>query len=187
MRKYSFLFVLLGAALLILFTSSCMKSMSPEELKASVEIVNVETKWVSKTYAPWPPKLILVPVFSFQVKNVSNKPLNYVNFNAIFKFKGDQDNFGDNFLAAIRKEPVMPGQLSKVISLKSNFGVEGRNLASFKDNPEWKPVICRLFIQSKGSPHVLLGEYDVSRTIDFKEPEPVGMEKKEERKEEKKD
>ena len=156
--------------------------MAPEELKASLEVVNVETKWVAKTYQPWPPKLILVPVISFQVKNVSAKPMNYINFNAIFKFKNDRENFGDNFLAAIRKEPIPPDQLSKVITLKSNFGVEGRNLASFKDNPEWKPVQCRLFVQSKGSIHVLLGEYDVSRTIDFKEPEPVGLEKKEEKK-----
>jgi hypothetical protein len=182
MRKFTFLFILVSVGLTLFFSSSCMKSMSPEELKASVEIVNVDTKWVSKTYQPWPPKLILVPVISFQVKNISNKPLNYVNFNAIFKFKDERENFGDCFLAAIRKEPVVPGQLSKVITLKSNFGAEGRTLASFKDNPEWKPAICRLFIQSKGSVHVLLGEYDVSRKIDFKEPEPVGMEKKDEKK-----
>lgn len=182
MRKHTFIFILVSAGLILSFSSSCLKSTSPEELKASVEIVNIETKWVAKTYMPWPPKLILVPVISFQVKNISDKPLNYVNFNAIFRFKGDQENLGDNFLAAIRKEPVPPGELSKVITLKSNFGVEGKSLASFKDNPEWKPVICKLFIQSKGSIHVLLGEYDVSRTIDFKEPEPVGMEKKEEKK-----
>jgi hypothetical protein len=182
MRKCTSFFIFVAAALIVSFSSSCMKSMSPEELKASLEVVNVETKWVSKIYKPWPPKLILVPVISFQVKNISNAPLNYVNFNGIFKFKNDTENFGDNFLAAIRKEPVLPGQLSKVITLKSNFGVEGRNLASFKDNPEWKPVMCRLFVQSKGSVHVLIGEYDISRTIDFKEPEPVGMEKKEEKK-----
>lgn len=182
MRKSTFLIILGSAALIIFFSSSCIKSMSPDELKASLEVVNVDTKWVAKTYQPWPPKLILVPVFSFQVKNISDKPLNYMNFNAIFKFKDENENFGDNFLAAIRKEPVMPGQLSKVITLKSNFGSEGRNLATFKDNPQWKPVICRLFVQSKGSIHVLLGEYDISRTIDFKEPEPVGLEKKEEKK-----
>jgi hypothetical protein len=182
MRKPTFLAILVSAAMTLSFSSSCVKSPSPDELKASIEIVNVETKWVAKTYQPWPPRLILVPVISFQVKNVSAKPLNYMNFNGIFKFKDEKENFGDNFLAAIRKEPVMPGQLSKVITLKSNFGVEGKSLATFKDNPGWKPTMCRLFVQSKGSPHILLGEYDVSRTIDFKEPEPVGMEKKEEKK-----
>jgi hypothetical protein len=173
---------ILTLAILVMISLPACKSMSPEELKASVEIVDVQTKWVEKTYQPWPPKLTLVPTISFRVKNVGDKPLNYLNFNAIFKFKDEQENLGDNFLAAIRKEQIEPGGTSPVITLKSNFGVEGKSLASFKDNPQWKPVICKLFIQSKGSPHILLGEYDVSREIDFKEPEPVGMEKKEDKK-----
>ncbi len=173
---------MLALAVLVMLSLSACKSMSPEEIKASVEIVDVQTKWVEKTYQPWPPKLTLVPTISFRVKNVGDKPLNYLNFNAIFKFKDEQENLGDNFLAAIRKEPIEPGGTSPLITLKSNFGVEGKSLASFKDNPQWKPVVCKLFIQSKGSPHILLGEYDVSREIDFKEPEPVGMDKKEEKK-----
>ncbi|MEW5899845.1 MAG: hypothetical protein AB1715_00095 [Acidobacteriota bacterium] len=174
-------YVVLAAFVMFAFPS-CTKTPSPEELKASVEIVEVSSKWVSKEYQPWPPKLTLVPTISFRVKNASAKPLNYMNFNAIFKERDDQENLGDNFLAAIRKQPILPGETSHVITLKSNFGVEGKSLASFKDNPQWKPVICRLFIQSKGSPHVLLGEYDISRTIDFQEPEPVGTEKKKEEK-----
>jgi hypothetical protein len=163
-----------------LFLPAC-KSMSTEELKKAIEVTDVETKWVSKEYRAWPPKLVLVPVISFRVKNVSDKPLRYVNFNAIFKFKGEKQNLGDNFLAAIRKKPVMPGEKSKVITLKSNFGVEGKNLNSFENNPQWKPVVVQLFTRSLGSDFVLLGEWEVSKTIDFKEDQvtPV-VEKKEE-------
>ena len=178
MRKNTLIGLIIGVALASLFLSSC-KGIYPEELKGSVEIVEMSSKWVAKTYQPWPPKLVLVPTISFRVKNISDKPINYLNFNAIFKFRDDQENLGDNFLAAIRKEPIPPGEASPVITLKSNFGVEGTSLAKFKDNPQWKTVICKLFIQSKGSIHVLLGEYEVSREIDFKEPEPVGTEKKE--------
>jgi hypothetical protein len=181
MKRKPLLGIVIMVALLSFLLSAC-KGVSPEELKASVEIIDVTSKWVEKTYQPWPPKLTLVPTISFRVKNVSDKPLNYLNFNAIFKFRDDQENLGDNFLAAIRKEPILPGESSRVITLKSNFGVEGKSLASFRDNPQWKPMICRLFIQSKGSPHILLGEYDISREIDFKEPEPVGVEKKDEEK-----
>lgn len=177
MKKKVPFVALLAVALVLPWLPAC-KSISPEELKNSVEIIDIQTKWVAKAYQPWPPKLILVPAISFRVKNVSAKPLNYINFNAIFRFKDEKENLGDNFLAAIRKDPIPPGEASAIITLKSNFGVEGKTLASFKDNPQWKPVVCRLFIQSKGSPHILLGEYDISRTIDFKEPEPVGIEKK---------
>ena len=181
MRRNTVLGLVMSVALVSLLLPSC-KSISPEELKASVEIVELSSKWVAKTYQPWPPKLTLVPTITFRVKNISGQPINYLNFNAIFKFRDDQENLGDNFLAAIRKQPIPPGETSQVITLKSNFGVEGKSLAQFKDNPQWKPMICKLFIQSKGSVHVLLGEYEISREIDFKEPEPVGMEKKEEEK-----
>ncbi len=177
MRRNAVLGLVIAIALSSLLLSSC-KGVSPEELKASLEIVEVSSKWVAKTYQPWPPKLVLVPTISFRVRNVSDKPINYLNFNAIFKSRDELENMGDNFLAAIRKQPVPPGQTSEVITLKSNYGVEGKSLAQFKDNPQWKPVICKLFVQSKGSVHVLLGEYEISREIDFKEPEPVGTEKK---------
>jgi hypothetical protein len=177
MRKTTILGLVIGFAFISLLLVSC-KGVSPEELKASLEIVEVSSKWVAKTYQPWPPKLTLVPTITFRVKNVSDRPVNYLNFNAIFKFRDDLENLGDNFLAAIRKDPIPPGETSQVITLKSNFGVEGTSLAKFKDNPQWKTVICKLFVQSKGSIHVLLGEYEISRDIDFKEPEPVGTEKK---------
>jgi hypothetical protein len=181
MKKSAVLGLLIAIALGSIVLTSC-KSTSPEELKAAVEIMDVGSKWVAKSYQPWPPKLILVPTITFKVKNISARPLNYLNFNAIFKFRDDQENLGDNFLAAIRKDPIPPGESSQPITLKSNFGVEGKSLAQFQDNPQWKTVICKLFVQSKGSVHVLLGEYEISREIDFKEPEPVGTEKKEEEK-----
>ncbi|MFW6160246.1 MAG: hypothetical protein ACOC57_03800, partial [Acidobacteriota bacterium] len=131
---------------------------------------------------PWPPKLILVPAVSFKVKNISDKPMRYINFNANFRFRDDFENLGDCFLAAIRKDPVLPGEKSDVILLKSNYGVEGKSKASFKDNPHWKPVIVKLFVQSKGSQYVLLGEWGIAKKIDFEEPEDVGIPEKEEKK-----
>jgi len=185
MRKWTFLLITIIVVVGIFFIlqkAGLLKTMSSEELKNSLEIIDVETKWVSKYYQPWPPKLILVPAISFRVKNLSNKPLHYINFNANFRFKDDYENLGDCFLAAIRGKPIMPGELSERIILKSNYGVEGKNLSSFHNNPHWKLVIVKLFVQSKGSQYVLLGEWEVSRKIDFKEPEPVGKVKKESKK-----
>jgi len=172
MKKSASFILLAGGALSVLLMSSC-KSMSTDELKKTIEIIDVETKWVSKYYQPWPPRLLLVPVLSFRVKNIGVEPLTYINFNAIFKFKGDPENLGDNFLAAIRGKAIQEGDVSDVITLKSNFGVEGKSVESIRSNPQWKPAGVKLFARSKGSQFVLIGEWDVSRTIDFKEPEPV--------------
>src|SRR4030065_585091 len=110
MRRNTVLGLVMSVALVSLLLPSC-KSISPEELKASVGIVELSSTWVAKT--------------------------------------------------------------NKDITQKNNYEQEGNSLAQFKHNPQWKPMICKLFVQSKGSVHVLLGEYEISREIDFKEPEPV--------------
>jgi len=161
-------------AILALAVLPACKTMSREELQASLEVLDYTSTWVSKYYQPWPQRLILVPQISFRIKNIGAKPLTYVNFNAVYQFKGDPENFGDAFLAAIRGKAVPPGGTSDLIVLKSNLGVDGKNVEGIRNNPEWKPALVRLFAMSKGSHPVLLGVYDVSRDIDFKEPEPVG-------------
>jgi len=171
MKRYAASVFVLGA--LALAALPGCKVMSSEELRGSIEILDYGSSWVSKYYQPWPPRLFLVPQITFRVKNVGPKPLTYVNFNAVFNFKGDPENFGDAFLAAIRGKAVQPGGTSPVITLKSNLGVEGKNLAGIRDNPAWKQAEVRLFAISKGSQPVLIGVFDVSRDIDFKEPEPV--------------
>jgi len=172
MKRFAPCALVLGV--LALAVLPACKVMSSEELKNSIEVLDYTSVWVSKYYQPWPPRLILVPQISFRIKNIGPKPLNYVNFNAVFNFKGDPENFGDAFMAAIRAKAVLPGETSPVITLKSNLGVDGKNLAGIRDNPGWEQAQVRLFAISKGSHPVLLGVFDVSRDIDFKEPEPVG-------------
>ncbi len=167
--------IILAVIIVSFFEVGCGKSMSPAELKATMQIVDVDTMWVSKFYQPWPPRLILVPAFSFRVKNVSSRPLSYINFNAVFRFKADNENLGDCFLAAIRGKPVLPGEMSDLITLKSNFGVEAKNVNSFKDNPRWRIVVARMFVSSRGSQPVPMGDFQISQRIDFKEPEAVHM------------
>jgi len=171
---------------IVLFLASC-KTASDAEVKSVIEVNILETKWVVKEYRQWPnPKLVLVPAVTYQIKNNSQEPLRFININAIFKEKNAVGNLGDSFYNAIRKDPVPPGGSSPVLSQKSNYGVEGINLESFKLTVGWKTYYVKLFAQWKGSRPVLLGEWPVSRTIDFKEPEPVHMGKEKKKPESKK-
>lgn len=158
------------------WTTGCSPQMSVEELKASVELVDIDTRWEKKYYQPWPPKLILVPAISFKIKNIGEIPLQYVYCNAIFKFEDENQNLGDNFVAGIGGDPVNPGELSDTISLQSFQGVEGQNLAHFEGNPAWQVAEAKVFVKSKGSQYVEVGNYKISRKINFQEPDPVGME-----------
>ncbi len=131
MKRYAS-FVLVLGVLALAVLAGC-KVMSSEDLKNSIEVLDYTSTWVSKYYQPWPPRLILVPQISFRIKNIGLKPLSYVNFNAVYQFKGDPENFGDAFKAAIRGRAIPPGGTSDVIVLKSNLGVEGKNLAGIRD------------------------------------------------------
>jgi hypothetical protein len=183
MKKVKWATIVILAALLSgSLQTGCTKPPSQEELKASIEVLDVKTVWTKKLYSPWPPKLILVPAISFRIKNISDKPLRYVNFNAIYNYEGMNQNLGDGFIpSAISRKPLNPGEVSDAFLVKSSYGVEGKNLNDIKYNPEWKTAYAKLFAQSRGSKPVLLGEWKISRDIDFKEPEPYPPTKKEEK------
>jgi hypothetical protein len=171
-----------GAALLAVLaalTLTACKQPSIAQVQASLEVVNLQTKWVVKEYKQWPqPKLVLVPVAQFQVRNKSVEPLKNINFNAIFKKPDEKENRGDNFLATIRDQPILPGAESPVVVLKSNFGLEGRNLEHFKLYPKELTYVVKIFAQYGGSRPSLLGEFPVSGEIDFKPDAPVHMDGK---------
>jgi hypothetical protein len=170
---------LAAAAVIVIFGQTGCKSMNDEEVKASIEVTDVSTNWVMKEYRQWPnPKLTLVPTVTFRIHNLTGETLKYINFNAIFREENAIENLGDQFKAVIRDEGIPPNDYSPVITLKSNFGVAGTTLESFKNNPLWRTYDVRLFAQMGGSRHVPMGEWKVSRDIDFKEDTAVPTDKK---------
>ncbi len=176
MKKMPFILAIIVIGIIILALShftGLMKTMSHEELEGSFELLDIETKWVEKTYQPWPPKLVLVPAISFKIKNISDAPLKYVYINANFKFRDDVAILGDGFIEAIRGEPLMPGDTSETILLKSTHGIDGQNLEHFKSSPffQSKVVDVKVFAKSQGSQYIPVGEWEISKNIEFKEPE----------------
>lgn len=170
--------LILTVLALIIFYSACGVVPTIEELKTYFEIIDFKSKWVKKYYSPWPEKLTLAPEISFQVKNLSDKPLKFVYFNAIFTLRGVKTVQGDALYSALTKEPLMPGEVSDIITMTSNYGVEGKRLSDFKDNPAWEISSIKLFVKLKGSRYAELGEWDISKDIDFKPDEPLKPKKK---------
>jgi hypothetical protein len=176
MKKLPFILAVIAIGIIVFAIShftGLLNTMSHEELEGSFELLDIETKWVEKTYQPWPPKLVLVPAISFKIKNVSDAPLKYVYINANFKFRDDVAILGDGFIEAIRGEPLMPGDTSETILLKSTHGIDGQNLEHFKSSPffQSKVVDVKVFAKSQGSQYIPVGEWEISKNIDFKEPE----------------
>jgi hypothetical protein len=191
MKKMPFILAIIALFILVVAVAhftGLLKTMSHEDLEGAFELLDVETKWVEKSYQPWPPKLVLVPAISFKIKNVSEEPLKYLYVNANFKFRDDVANLGDGFIEAIRGEPLMPGATSENILLKSTHGIDGQNLEHFKSSPffQSKTVDVKVFAKSQGSQYIPVGEWEVSKNIDFKEPDPLEKEPEKKKAEEKK-
>lgn len=147
------------------------KERKGKAIKDCIEIVGVETKWVKKYYQPRPPKLTIVPTISFRIKNVSEEALRKINFIAKFRFAGGGD-LGDCLLTTLEELPLLPGEVSDVITLMTRLGVEGKSVSHFRNSRHWKVVAVKVFVQSVGSRRNLLGEWKVSRIIDLKSPSP---------------
>ena len=158
--------------ILTLIQIGCQRPPTAEELKASLEIIDMETKWVKKYYQPWPQKLILVPAISFRIKNLTEKAVRFINLEAVFRFIDDTQTLGEGFLPGLPGGPIPPGGVSDVILMKCRLGVEGKSVNHFRNSPAWQTASVKLFVRSKGSRFILIGEWEVSRKIDFKEPEP---------------
>ena len=176
MKKLPFILAIIALFIIVVAVAhftGMLKTMSHEDLEGSFELLDVETKWVEKSYQPWPPKLVLVPAISFKIKNVSEEPLKYLYVNANFKFRDDVANLGDGFIEAIRRDPLMPGDTSKTILLRSTHGIDGQNLEHFKSSPFFlsKVVDVKVFAKSQGSQYIPVGEWEVTKNIDFTEPE----------------
>ena len=178
MKKLPFILAIIILAVIVaavVHFTGLWETKSTEELEGAFELLEVETKWVEKSYQPWPPKLVLVPAISFKIKNISEEPLKYLYVNANFKFRDDVAILGDGFIQALRGEPLMPGETSEKILLKSTHGIDGQNLEHFKSSPffQSKIVDVKVFAKSQGSQYIPVGEWEVSKNIDFKEPDPI--------------
>ena len=178
-KNFASVAVLAAAVVLALISQTGCKSMTDAEVAAAIELTDLSTSWTMKEYRQWPnPKLTLVPTVTFRIRNLTDETLKFININAIFREENSIENLGDQFKAVIRDKGIPPHGTSELITLKSNFGVAGTNLESFRTNPLWRPYDVRLFAQMRGSRHVPMGEWKVSKQIDFKEDTAPVPEKK---------
>lgn len=140
-------------------------SMSIEEVQNSIEIVWHDTKWVKKKSTPY--DITIVPTITFRIKNTGERPLHYVNFEGVFEFVESGKVHSDGVAQAF-EEPLMPGQVSGEIFVKSFYGYSAKSKASFMKNiNEWKKMNVKLFASTKGSGHARIGDiYPVKQEIE---------------------
>src|SRR5690606_34676939 len=63
-----------------------------------------------------------VPSISIRLENVSDRPIDSVQLNAVFKRVGEDQSWGEHFVRAIGREGLAPGERTEPIVLRSQLG-----------------------------------------------------------------
>ncbi len=155
--------MLVGAFLAFQFFLTSIKNLSTEELKASIDIVWHEARWVNKDVSPY--GVTIVPSIVLKIKNIGTKPLKYVKFIGIFLFEENNKQLSDGFISVFRKA-LSPGETSEEIFIKAFNGYKAKSKESFFRNKKgWKKVKVKVFAGTSSTP-ALLGVFPVKQEIE---------------------
>ncbi|UCH93784.1 MAG: hypothetical protein JSV88_26440 [Candidatus Aminicenantes bacterium] len=158
--------VVVAIILLVVFLKTLSEGMSSQEVKNSIQIAWHDTKWVDKEVTPQEVKI--VPTISLKIKNVGERPLQYMDIEAVFEFIETGLVHSDGMARVLTKEPLMPGETSEEIFIKSLYGYSATSRAAFMQNKaEWKPMQVKIYARAKGSGLVRVGDvYPVKQVIE---------------------
>jgi len=167
--RWIFLGIVAVVMVLIYKVTIIDKTIDPEVLKSSIEIFNIDSKWVVSEEVDTPEfkGIILVPQISFQVRNIGSVKLSYVRFLGIFSLLGKPKDLGDSVYVAFKK-PLEPGIVdSQRIILTAKYGYKATSKQAFsKNSKEWRSCAVDVLVSSGTSQLIKLKTYYVSRRID---------------------
>ena len=158
--------VVVGIILAVVFYKSIAAGMTGTEVKKSTAIAWYDTTWVDKEVTPQEVKI--VPAVRLKIKNVGQRPLQYMDIEAVFHVVESGEVHSDGMARIFSKKPLLPGETSEEILIKSLYGYSAKSRASFFQNKaDWKKMQVRLFARASGSNLVPIGDvYPIKQVID---------------------
>jgi len=95
----------------------------PVDLSKALQVSDVSTGWFDAGIVAGQNKL--VPAITFRVKNVSDRTLNVLQVNAIFRRVSETTEWGSAFLPVTGSEGLAPGATTSVLTARSQLGYTG--------------------------------------------------------------
>ena len=110
---------LIPALLAILVLAGC----GSREVEKDLRVVEVRSGWYDAGIVDGQNKL--VPSISLRLENISDRPIDRVQLNAVFKRVGEEEMWGSHLASGIGPEGLEPGATSAPIVLRSQLGYTG--------------------------------------------------------------
>ncbi len=137
---------------------------SVKEVENSIKVILVNTDWTYKYRTK--NEVRIVPEITFKIKNVGSKPLQHLIANVIFELEGLNQELGNGWKPIITKKPLLPGETSEPITIKSGFGYRASSVKAFYNNYyNWKRAWANIFIKWNGSQYVKFGSFEIRKHI----------------------
>jgi hypothetical protein len=135
-----------------------------ELIGKSLQLKAVDSIWVDRIRSK--EKSIIVPSITFQVKNVGEQAMEDVFFKGEFLFLDNNEKLSEGVVQALEK-PLLPGETSKDVTIKSELGYEATSKEAFiRNTKNWRKVKVRVFAKQKDYEYVLMGTYSVRQEIE---------------------
>ena len=109
----------------------------------------------------------ILPVVRFRVMNGAEEAVGYIQAMAVFKRELLPDEpWGNAFTYSVSEEPIQPGDVSDVITLRSDKNVISKDAPEqMFVNEKWEDVTVEIFVRVGPSSWQLLGQMQVPKHI----------------------
>jgi hypothetical protein len=160
MIRHRWLFgVLIGLAALGTFACA-----TEPDAKAALTVTDVITGWLDKGIVDGQNKI--VPTISLKVKNGADRPLTYLQLNAVFRIVDDTEELGSKVVWATEGSSLEPGKSLGPFNLSSDLGYSSRSpRVQMLQHSQFKDAKVELFVKQGSRQWVRLAEYRIARQL----------------------
>jgi hypothetical protein len=137
---------------------------SEPDAKDALAVTDVITGWLDKGIVDGQNKI--VPTISLKVKNGADRPLTYLQLNAVFRIVDDAEELGSKVVWATDGSSLEPGKSLGPFNLSSDLGYSSQApRVQMLQHSQFKDAKVELFVKQGSRQWVRLGEYKIARQL----------------------
>jgi hypothetical protein len=154
---------LLGLLVVVGLVGSSACRAEPDA-KQALAVTDVVTGWLDKGLVDGQNKL--VPTISLKVRNGADRPLSYLQLNAVFRIAGDTEELGSKAIWATQGTDLEPGGSLGPFNLSSDLGYSSQApRLQMLQHAQFKDAMVELYVKHGSRQWARLGEYKVTRQL----------------------
>jgi hypothetical protein len=153
-----------AAGVVVVLVLTCGCSEPPGDLATQIQLADVKTGWFDSGIVDAKNKL--VPTVSFQLRNNGPGRLSSLQLNAVFRRKGEAEEWGSAFSRVIGSDGLDAGGTTPPIVFRSQLGYTGEQpRTEMLAHSEFVDARVEIFAKRGSAQWVKVGEFDIKRQL----------------------